>query len=148
MKGGDILQYGIRIGHIRMMTGLSSMHGVDKLRMLDVTAIGRSIASLHGSASFAPDIALINIMIIWQANSNAFLHQITKRPAQQIPLSQIIKHGSLHALTNDAISPNVFVNLITREEKHIWIFSTHITHYFKIWKSRVLVSRKASDNKG
>ena len=69
-------------------------------------------------AAVAPDIAVIDIVIVGNADAWRVTHDITECPEPQIPFVEIIQFG-LGQRFADNPSRIAFVNLIAREEEQI-----------------------------
>ena len=83
------------------MRTLSPMHSVHEVDVLGITALRMLGDAGHGITSVAPDVSLIDIVVVRQTNRRPVAHQITKGPAAQIPLPEIVQHGRFHGAADD-----------------------------------------------
>ena len=126
----------------RMMRGLRALHRVYKIRVHSITALVVVGHVFLRAAVLAPDVALINIVVVGQAKRRAVAHEVTESPAEEIPLAEVIQNGLVHRLAVNAIAAHALVNLVAGKEQHIRIMNGHVGRNLAIGKSGIRVAGK------
>src|SRR5439155_10416077 len=66
----------------------------------------------HVSRARAPDVAVIDVVIVGHADGWGVPHKIAETPSKQKPLAQVVEAGAVQRKTLDAITGHAFVNLV------------------------------------
>ena len=108
----DCLFDGSWIGRVGMVGDIRAVNHVDHPRGLSVAGRRTGVIAHHRDSSFAPQIALKDIMIVWNAERGAILHHRSEGPTEHVELSQVVQDRRLRFVPNHPKSAMILIQLI------------------------------------
>ena len=97
-------------------------------------------------AAAAPDIALVDVVVVGDENGGAVAHEIAEGPADDVPLAEVVGGGGLDGEALDAVAGDVFVDLVTGEEEEVGVVVEEVVDGGDIGEAGVLVAGEAGDD--
>ena len=118
----DVLFDGCGVVIVRVVTAVGFVNRVDHPGRFAIATFGNTFAfPIHRGSCFSPDVALKDIVIVWQADRWRIFHRVAKRPTVHVVLTQVIQNRPVCRIANQTKPAVVFVKLVTGKVQHVRI---------------------------
>ena len=113
-----LARLGRRVGVVR---GLDPMHGVDEVGGHLVAALRLGLGGVAGGrgAALAPEVAVVDVVVVGDLDRRAVLHQLAPGPAVLIPLPEHVEDGDRRLAPLDAEAAGRLVVLVAGEGEEV-----------------------------
>ena len=114
-----------RVIGVGQVAGLGMIHhphpvGVHLVAAGILAQVSRALGD-GGFALFAPDIAVVHIVIVGNGDAGYMPKHIAVRPAELLPFAHVVKYGAIEGGIFHAEATGSFIELITQKQRGIYI---------------------------